>query len=172
MRKGLVSTVFLLLCGSTLPLAAADSKAILPDVSIYKAMLQANRETGWVQFRNYDGKQLIYFTALQSMHCRLSDIRYSINSDALDQHFPVAECNPNLPFNMPENDTVKYIYLSLPKDSVRTLSIQAIWDDGAGSEVITYEPCPDVGEATCAAIANVNAPAKRKDGPKPSSAAH
>ena len=71
-----------------------EYKPVLPDVAIYKAMLDANKTTGWIQFRNYDDKQLIYFTALQTMHCRLSEIRYSINSDELDQRFPLGECNP------------------------------------------------------------------------------
>ena len=38
-----------------------DYKPVLPDVGIYKAMLDANKQTGWIQFRNYDDKQLIYF---------------------------------------------------------------------------------------------------------------
>lgn len=150
---------------STLPAAAQDSdeeeyKPVLPDVSIYKAMLEANKTTGWIQFRNYDNRQLIYFTALQTMHCRLSEIRYSINSDALDKRFPVATCNPRLPFNLPGDSTEEYVYLSLAKDEAETITIQVAWDDGAGSEIIVYKPCEGVGDATCAAIKTIKKPKK------------
>ncbi len=117
-----------------------EYKVQLPDVSIYKAMLDANKTTGWVQFRNFSGKQLVYFTPLQTMHCRLSEIRYSINSDALDKRFPLGKCNPHIPFSIPETDTVDYVYTSFPAGSVKTIAVQAVWDDGAGSEIVIYKP--------------------------------
>ena len=98
-----------------------EYKPVLPDVSIYKAMLDANKATGWIQFRNYDDKQLIYFTTLQTMHCRLSEIRYSVNSDALDKRFPLGKCNPQIPFNLPDDNTNEYVYISLPAGEAKTL---------------------------------------------------
>ncbi|WP_068955935.1 hypothetical protein [Pararhizobium polonicum] len=145
-----------------------DYKPVLPDVAIYKAMLDANKVSGWIQFRNYDDRQLIYFTALQTMHCRLSEIRYSINSDALDKRFPLGACNPQIPFNLPEDSTNKYIYISLPAGEVKTLAIQAVWDDGAGSEIVVYKPCEGVGDATCAAIKTIKKPKKQLQEPVPS----
>ena len=142
-----------------------EYKPVLPDVAIYKAMLDANKTTGWIQFRNYDDKQLIYFTALQTMHCRLSEIRYSINSDALDKRFPLGTCNPQIPFNLPDSDTNEYIYISLPAGEAKTLAIQAVWDDGAGSEIVVYKPCEGVGDATCAAIKTIKRPKKQMQEP-------
>ncbi|MEI3852506.1 MULTISPECIES: hypothetical protein [Ensifer] len=144
-----------------------EYKPQLPDVAIYKAMLDANKQTGWVQFRDYDDRQLIYFTALQTMHCRLSEIRYSINSDALDQRFPLAKCNPQIPFNLPADETAEYVYISLPADTAKTLTIQAVWDDGAGSEIVVYKPCDNVGDATCAQIKTIKKPSKILQQPKP-----
>lgn len=144
-----------------------EYKPVLPDVAIYKAMLDANKQTGWIQFRNYDNKQLIYFTALQTMHCRLSEIRYSINSDTLDKRFPLGACNPQIPFNLPDSDTNEYIYISLPAGEAKTLAIQAVWDDGAGSEIIVYKPCEGVGDATCAAIKTIKKPKKQMQEPVP-----
>lgn len=144
-----------------------EYKPVLPDVAIYKAMLDANKTTGWIQFRNYDDKQLIYFTTLQTMHCRLSEIRYSINSDELDQRFPLGECNPQIPFNLPDDSTNKYIYISLPGGEAKTLTIQAVWDDGAGSEIVVYKPCEGVGDATCAAIKTIKKPKKQMQEPVP-----
>lgn len=142
-----------------------EYKPVLPDVAIYKAMLDANKTTGWIQFRNYDDKQLIYFTALQTMHCRLSEIRYSVNSDALDKRFPLGKCNPQIPFNLPDSDTNEYIYISLPAGEAKTLAIQAVWDDGAGSEIVVYKPCEGVGDATCAAIKTIKRPKKQMQEP-------
>ncbi|KRB96123.1 hypothetical protein ASE23_20125 [Rhizobium sp. Root73] len=142
-----------------------EYKPVLPDVAIYKAMLDANKTTGWIQFRNYDDKQLIYFTALQTMHCRLSEIRYSVNSDALDKRFPLGKCNPQIPFNLPDSSTNEYIYISLPAGEAKTLAIQAVWDDGAGSEIVVYKPCEGVGDATCAAIKTIKRPKKQMQEP-------
>ncbi len=138
--------------------ARADDeyKPTLPDASIYRAMLDANKNTGWVQFRNYAGQQLVYFTALQSMHCRLSEIRYSINSDALDKVFPLGACDPQLPFNLP--DGAEYIYLSLKPGEAKTVAVQVLWDDGAGSEIVIYKPCENVGESTCTRIETIKKP--------------
>lgn len=144
-----------------------EYKPVLPDVAIYKAMLDANKSSGWIQFRTYDARQLIYFTALQTMHCRLSEIRYSINSDALDKRFPLAACNPQIPFNLPADDTSNYIYLEFPADAVKTVTIQAVWDDGAGSEIVVYKPCDGVGDATCAAIKTIKKPGKQMQEPVP-----
>lgn len=142
-----------------------EYKPVLPDVAIYKAMLDANKTTGWIQFRNYDDKQLIYFTALQTMHCRLSEIRYSVNSDTLDKRFPLGKCNPQIPFNLPDSSTNEYIYISLPAGEAKTLAIQAVWDDGAGSEIVVYKPCEGVGDATCAAIKTIKRPKKQMQEP-------
>ncbi|WDZ76604.1 hypothetical protein PWG15_18725 [Ensifer adhaerens] len=174
-RRPPVFACFLLAVFIWLPLGSAQAqdaaeeeyKPQLPDVSIYKAMLDANKQTGWVQFRDYDDRQLIYFTALQTMHCRLSEIRYSINSDALDQRFPLAKCNPQIPFNLPADETAEYVYISLPANEAKTLTIQAVWDDGAGSEIVVYKPCDNVGDATCAQIKTIKKPSKQLQQPKP-----
>lgn len=147
-----------------------EYKPELPDMSLYKAMLDANRQPGWVQFRNFADKQLIYFTALQTMRCRLSEVRYSINSDALDQRFPLGACDPQQPFNMPAEDgDGKYTLLSLSPGEARTVTIQVVWEDGSGSEIITYRPCDDVGESTCARIKKIAKPGSKLSAPTPSS---
>ena len=143
-----------------------EYKAQIPDVSIYKAMLDANKQTGWVQFREFSGQQLIYFTALQTMHCRLKEVRYSINTDTLDQTFPMADCDPELPFNLPSDESRNWLYLELKSGEAQTIAIQAIWDDGSGSEIVVYQPCKNP-EATCASIKTIKKAKKRADEPAP-----
>jgi len=138
----------------------------IPDVAIYKAMLDANKQTGWIQFRDFAGRQLVYFTALQTMHCRLSEVRYSINSDALDRSLPLAECDPQLPFNLPADSD--HIYIALKPGEAETIAVQAVWDDGSGSEIVIYKPCENAGEAACAVIRTIKKSKKRADEPAPS----
>ncbi len=137
-----------LLAGAHQGLAQTKSR-ILP-VEIYRAMLDGNRQTGWVQFRNFNGSQWIYFTALQTLHCRLQEIRYSINSTALDKRFPLVKCNPQNPMALPSDAGVEVIALQLAADTATTVAVQVVWEDGSESEVALYEPCQDVGEQSCA----------------------
>lgn len=147
-----------------------EYKPELPDMALYRAMLDANRQPGWVQFRDFAGKQLIYFTALQTMRCRLKEIRYSINSDTLDKRFPLGSCDPQQPFNMPADDPDgKFTYLSLKPGEAKTLTIQVVWEDGAGSEIVTYRPCDNVSESTCARIKKIAKPGSKLSAPTPSS---
>ena len=127
-------------------------KSRLPPLATYQAMLDVNKKTGWVSFRNYNGNQLIYFTALQTMHCRLKEIRYSINSTDLDQRFDLVKCNPYLPFSLPSNAAPKDILINLPLGEAETIAVQVVWEDDRESEVVVFGPCPDVGEATCATV--------------------
>ena len=128
----------------------AQDKSRVPPLSTYKAMLAANKTTGWVQFRNYAGKQWVYFTALQTMHCRLKEVRYSLNSKALDRVFDLVACNPQTPFSLPPKTDVNHIALRLAPGSVETVAVQVVWETGEESEVVVYEPCKNVGEQSCA----------------------
>lgn len=136
-----------------IPALASDiDKSKLPDEAIYKAMLEANKSSGWVGFRNFNGKQLVYFSPLQTMHCRLEEIRYSINSQALDKRFDLVKCNPQLPFSLPDGAGLEAIAVSFPLNTAKSVAVQVIWDDGKESEILNYEPCKDVGEQTCAQL--------------------
>lgn len=147
MRKSIFAATLLALVPAGTALAQD-----LPPKQLYEAMLEANKTSGWVSFRNYDGRQLVYFTALQTMHCRLSEIRYSINSADLDKTFAVVPCNPQNPFALPPDSKLEDIVVSLPLGTAGTVAVQAVWDDGAETAVMVYKPCDNVGDQTCAAL--------------------
>lgn len=132
--------------------AIAQGSTKLPPVATYQAILDANKKTGWVSFRNFNGKQLLYFSALQTLHCRLREIRYSINSDDLDKRFELVLCNPYTPFSLPSDVTNKNLLLEFPLGSVKYVAVQVLWKDGRESETVAYTPCPGVGETNCSAI--------------------
>lgn len=148
-RRPLRRAALALMLAATAPALAQN----LPPKAIYEAMLNVNRASGWVAFRNFGGNQLVYFTALQTMHCRLSEIRYSINSDALDKTFGLVPCDPQMAFAMPPDVKPEQVYLTLAPGTAETVAVQVVWDDGTESDVMVYRPCDNVGDQTCAAVA-------------------
>ena len=135
--------------GAQSPALAETKSRILP-IETYLAMLAGNKETGWVAFRNYNGSQWIYFTALQTLHCRLKEIRYSINSKDLDQRFKLVKCNPQNPFALPPDSGPEDTAMNLPDGAAKTIAVQVLWEDDNASEIAVYEPCKDVGDQSCA----------------------
>ncbi len=101
----------------------------------------------WIAFRNYDGRQLIYFTTLVSWRCGISEIRYAINGQPLDQIYLMPPCNPDLPNNIPGDFSP---YLSYPAGTATEMAVRITYADGTISDVGRYAPCPDVSDATCA----------------------
>lgn len=130
--------------------AFAEEKSRVPPMELYRTMLDANRQNGWVQFRDFDGAQWIYFTALQTLHCRLSEIRYSINSDRLDKRFELVACDPQNPMALPPDAGPEAIALRFPLDTAQSIAVQVVWEDGSESDIALYEPCADAGEQNCA----------------------
>ncbi len=150
MRPIIATTLasFLLICHVT-----AAVGQTLPPRSLYEAMLNANNSTGWVKFRNFSGRQIIYFTALQVLHCRLKEIRYSINSDALDQRVELVECNKATPFSMGDSEVVENrIYKSMPLGTAQWAAVQVVWEDDQESEIHRVKVCENVGDSTCGIV--------------------
>lgn len=134
--------------------ASAQDMSGVPDVSMFKMMVDANKSSGWVAFREYDGQQWIYFTALVTSRCRMKEIRYSVNSDALDQTFPLAACIPDSPFSIPSDTGPEAIAITLPAQTAKTLSVQVVFEDDVETEIMTYRPCEGVGDSSCAKVVN------------------
>lgn len=142
--------LFALFAAFTLSLAsmAQAQQSRVPDKSMYQAMLDANKPTGWVVFQNQGGQQKIYFSPLASMLCGLQEVRFSRNSDALDEVFPLAKCIPQTPFVLSDSSP-EAIVRFYPLGSVQTISVQVVFTDGTESEIVKYEPCEDIGEGLC-----------------------
>ncbi len=141
---GAISVLILTLSG------ASAQQSRVPPVETYKAMLDASKDQGWVAFREIDGKQWIYFTQLVSMRCGLEEVRYSINSEALDQKFDLIDCIPASPFAIPSDAPIGSTLITLAPGEAKTLAVQAVFKDGTESQVMMYEPCEGVGDGTCA----------------------
>ena len=84
MKRALATVLVLLAFGA----GAAGAQGLTGQEKQILPLIKAN----WLAFRNYSGRQFIYFTILLAYRCGLSEIRYSVNSDALDRTFPLPPC--------------------------------------------------------------------------------
>ncbi|MEY2483099.1 MAG: hypothetical protein QOK24_1627 [Verrucomicrobiota bacterium] len=77
----------------------------------------------WLSFRDYDGKVLLYFTHLTSNKGAIKEIRYSLNSDKVDQIYK--------PMNIQGNE-LPFIYVP---EATQFASVQVTFTDGTVSPV-------------------------------------
>jgi hypothetical protein len=82
----------------------------------------------WLSFRDYDGKVLLYFTHLLSYRPVIQEIRYSINSDAVDQTYKFKPSDKMFI----SGDELPYI--AVPANS-QYASVQITYKDGTKSDV-------------------------------------
>ena len=82
----------------------------------------------WLSFRDYDGKVLLYFTHLLSYRPVLKEIRYSLNSEALDQNY---KFTPSDKMYIAGGELP---YITVPADS-QYAAVQITYKDGTKSGV-------------------------------------
>ena len=121
---GLIAAVIAALIAA-LP-AAADNFTTAAEVRPILAATKAN----WVAVREFDGKDLLYFTQLESWRCGVREIRYSVNSTAAAKVREVEPCYKGTasPNAFKDNDHLPYI--ELPLGSITTVSVVVVYDDG------------------------------------------
>lgn len=100
-----------------------------------KQILEMTKDN-WVAYRDFNGRQLIYFTHLEAWKCGITQVSYSINSEALDQIYELQPCDPKKP-NAVTTDTP---YISLPLNTSQTIAVQLTYEDGTKSEVVRMAP--------------------------------
>lgn len=93
-------------------------------------------QSNWVSFRDFNGKQLIYFTHLESYTCGIKEVRYSINSDDLDKVWELQPCDTKNPMAI----TKDIIYLTMPLGTAKSISVQVTFADGTKSEILRKNP--------------------------------
>lgn len=93
-------------------------------------------QNNWVSFRDFNGKQLIYFTHLESYTCGIKEVRYSINSNELDKVWELQPCDTKNPMAV----TKDIIYLTMPLDTAKSIAIQVTFADGTKSDIVHKNP--------------------------------
>lgn len=87
--------------------------------------------TKWVEFREWDEeKDFVYFTHLVSHRRGLSAVKFSIDSEALDQVLPLKPVDPKEPYSIPDGQMT---YVGVPK-ATKYVCVQVVYRDGSTSE--------------------------------------
>ncbi len=93
-------------------------------------------QNSWVSFRDFDGKQLIYFTHLESYTCGIKEVHYSINTEDLDKMWELQPCDSKNPMAV----TKDIVYLMMPLGTAKSIAVQVTFVDGTKSEVARKNP--------------------------------
>lgn len=94
---------------------------------------------GWVSYRDWNGKTLIYFTHLISYRCAIDKVEYGFNRDTPNREYKLAKCNPKDPHSVKTRsgkDTD--IYKAIPRGT-RYTTIRLTYKDGTQSDVKRFD---------------------------------
>jgi hypothetical protein len=95
-----------------------------------RPILEATR-ANWVAVREFDGKDLVYFTHLIAWRCGLSEVRFTIN-DASDIYvWPMEPCYEDTaqPNAIKADEVLPYV--ELPLGAAQTIAVVITMDDGS-----------------------------------------
>lgn len=117
------------LLGLTLALAAPAQAQQFTTAAEIRPILEATRGN-WVALRKWDGKELLYFTHLESWRCGMAQVRFSVNSGAATRVWEMPPCltgtaSPNA---IPAD---RLPYTDLPEDALQTVTVVVVLGDGA-----------------------------------------
>ena len=101
-----------------------------------KPILMATKAS-WVAVRDYDGKDLVYFTNLLAWRCGVSHVFYAVN-DGEPVELEMEPCHDGTaqPNALLMEDTLPYI--TLPQGSVEKLTVGVVFDDDS-TEAASFE---------------------------------
>jgi len=120
-----------LLCATLLQTAVAQDK--FTTAAEVRPILTATKKN-WLAVRNYDGRDLLYFTQLLSWRCGLEAIQYGINSDIPVMPWAFTPCNDtqSSPNTIPNTQE---IYASFAPNSIYFVTVKITYDDGTTDQV-------------------------------------
>lgn len=88
----------------------------------------------WIALRDYDGKDLLYFTQLLSWRCGLWEIRYGINGAPASEVLPLEPCHDGTASPNALTSVDYPIYLEFPAGSIASVTVAITYDDGTTAE--------------------------------------
>lgn len=135
-------------------LAAGPASAKMPSVALYKQFVESRGSTGWVLFQELADRQLVNFIPLVALTCGIAQVRYSVNSDALDRSFALPPCDREYLFHAPFRMTQSEMAVVLEPGTARSVSVQVTFTDGTQSAVRRFVPCAGVARGACARVAD------------------
>lgn len=115
-------------------LAAAFGSVVLSGATTAQAQdakqILGLTKANWVAVREYDGKDLLYFTNLLAWRCGVEKIRFSVNGERLSalEHEPCHE-DEAAPNALYSEDILPY--LTYPLGSVQSVTVEVSFPDGS-----------------------------------------
>ncbi|WP_300518771.1 hypothetical protein [Aliiroseovarius sp.] len=94
-----------------------------------KPMLSATKDR-WVAVREYDGRDLLYFTNLLAWRCGMDRIFYTVNGGA-ETALDAEPCYRDEAVPNAQKADGYLPFLSFPLGSVNDVSVRVIYDDGS-----------------------------------------
>ena len=122
----MIRTTFALSVALLAPLPlAAQSFTTAAEI---RPILEATR-SAWLALRRWEGKELLYFTHLESWRCGMAEVRFSVNSGAAARIWDMPPCltgtaSPNA---IPEG---RLPYAELPAEALQTVTVVVVLSDG------------------------------------------
>ncbi len=86
-------------------------------------------KSSWSHFRDFEGRQLIYFTHPEVYRCGIEAVRHGLNCDALDRVRELRPCDRGKPNGIATDRP----YVSLPLGSPRSITLQFTFAGGTRS---------------------------------------
>jgi hypothetical protein len=115
--------------------AAAQNYTTAAEV---KPILTATKPA-WIAVRAYEGQDLLYFTNLLAWRCGVESVAYGINGAAPETPLPMEPCyETEAAPNALKMDQGVLVYVTLPLESVQTVTVLVTYDDGS-TETAAYE---------------------------------
>lgn len=110
--------------------------AQLLDAAKVRPILDITR-TQWVAVREWEGRDLLYFTHLLTWRCGLTRIEYSVNSTVADQVWRFTPCDSTAanPMALPPEQV---IYKGYELNSIQNVTVKITYDDG-DTDMISYD---------------------------------
>ena len=85
--------------------------------------------TAWIDFRDWNGTMLVYFSHLITYRCAIQEVRYGYNGGTIDQIYKLPPCNILDPNSVPEDAK---IYMKAPAKT-KLMQVQLTYLDGTQS---------------------------------------
>jgi hypothetical protein len=87
--------------------------------------------TGWIDFRDWQGSMLVYFSQLITYRCAIKQVRYGYNDGPVDKVFVLPPCDVNDPNSVPEKAVID---MKVPPKTT-SMSVQLSYADGTQSQL-------------------------------------
>ncbi len=115
--------------GLTVVAGAAAAQGFTTAAEV-KPILEMTRDS-WVAVREFDGRDLVYFTHLIAWRCGLEEVKFSVNSTKSDHVWPMEPCYEGTASPNAMKDEAFLPYVALPLGSVDRIAVVLKLDDGS-----------------------------------------